>query len=393
MLDVDTAIERHSVPHAETSIPPRPQWLPKRPRPATARPLDNRETPSVADLLTKQSSRSWRQDTTPFLVSLLLHLMVLLVIWQMFRFVMRPEPVGYVITTEFDTGDGAETDLLTMVDSPIPKVQPVDQKAAAVDVTRVHVGKGPTSGEQATVGGGGEVGFFGAKASANSVLFVVDKSGSMAGQGRIEAAKQELVNALQQLQPSQRFYVIFYSSHMHRMLDPAPPEQLLPATRRNVGRVLAWINRDVHAGGDTQPLDSLLTALKMQPEVIFFLTDGDVNPAAAATVHLSNAHGSVIHTLCLSEDYGEQVMRRIAKENKGRYRFVETDGFAPATSPTQKTRDEKIAAAKLKTAEHHLREGRPRTGQRWLERIIKDHPNTPTARQAQQRLESIRLTQ
>lgn len=388
MLEVESAVVRRSVSRTDKAVPPRPKWLPKRQHDSR---YDLDQAIDVADVPLERK-QSWQQDTTAFLVSLSLHVMVLLVIWQVFRFVMEPVPTTYVISTEFDSKDGTETELLTLVDSPVPQSQPVANLAGAVAITETMAGDTQFGGHQPIVGGGGGVGFFGAEASGDSVVFVVDKSGSMSHGGRMEAAKLELANALQQLRPYQRFYVIFYSNEADRMLAPSSPEALLPASQQNLQDVIRWISEEVKAGGGTQPRDSLLAALEMEPDIIFFLTDGDVDGSTAATVHLHNGHGTIIHTLCLSEDYGETVMQRIAHENRGRYRFVETYGPSSEARSPQSIQEEKIADVKLRTALRHLDQGRTRTGQRWLVKLIKDHPGTPQAREAQQKLISLGLT-
>ncbi|MCA9074317.1 MAG: VWA domain-containing protein [Planctomycetaceae bacterium] len=391
MMDVDTLVDRRSVRSKDESVPQRPKWMPKRVSPVVVRARMRRELPFVVHLLNKPSFRHRRQDTTAFVFSLLIHVMMILVGFQLLRYVTQPATIQseFIINTEFDQGDGVETELLSLVDSPVPRIQPVANLAGAIEVANAMVGDAYRGGDRPIVGGGGGFGFFGAKAAGDSVVFVVDRSGSMADQGRMEAAKEELTLAIQQLQPYQQFYVIFYSNKMFRMLAPDPPENLLPASPENVQRVIDWIDNDLQVGGGTEPLTSLLAALKMKPNVIFFLTDGDVDSSTAATVHLNNAHGTIIHTICLSEEYGEAVMQRIALENNGRYRFVETASLTRGAFDTQTTQDENIAAAKLKTARRHLEQGHTRTGQRWLVKLIKDHPDTPQAREAEQMLASI----
>ncbi len=413
MTDVGTRDTCCSPSVLEVPVPPRPQWLPN-PRPATPlRPTShpNTSTPPASRSLTgpltlidtEESSterpRDWRQDATAFLVSLAVHLMIALVVWQMFRFVMRPSSTGFVITSEIDTGlNTAESDKLTMIDSPVPQVQTVAMPhATAVEIVPVHIGSGAPSGVQATIGGGGGggggIGFFGARAEAKSFVFVVDKSGSMANALRLETAKLELAGALRALEPDQEFYVIFYDDQMLRMLAPHAPPRLQRATRRNVSLFLDWVGSHVQPGGGTVPLESLLTALELQPEVIFFLTDGDIDPATAAMVHLRNTHDTVIHTLCFSNDYGEQVMRQIADENRGRYRFVDDQTAIAQQQERERlertAQQEQAARAKLQNARRHLELGRTATGISLLRKLIDEFPDTAPAREAEPLLQTL----
>ncbi len=413
MRETLTGAERGLVSQGDTLIPPRPDWLPATnqslpPRPKwlsersalpASQSSDSPETSIVTDEPLQGRQGDWRQDATAFVVSLAVHLMLLLVVWQMFRFVMQPRSPGIVITSEIDTGeDGAESQVLTLIDSTVPMVQPVAvQHATAVDITPLHIGSGAPGGVEATIGGGGGIGFFGARAEANSVVFVVDKSGSMSNQMRLDTAKLELSNALQQLKPHQKFYVIFYDNDMLRMLAPAAPPRMQFATRSNVSRFLNWLSSHVEPGGGTVPRESLLTALELQPEVIFFLTDGDSAPQTAATVHLQNAQDTIIHTLCFSNDYGEQVMRRIAQENRGRYRFVDADTVAAVQRERERIQqevlDEQVASTMLQNARRHREQGRSSTSTRLLQKLIDQFPDTPQARQAEGLVQSLNVAE
>ncbi|MCA9110689.1 MAG: VWA domain-containing protein [Planctomycetaceae bacterium] len=410
MSEIDTVetLGRATVPNA--AIPPRPQWLPAEPTSVPPRPKWLSEqsvseapgpTKKVATAIDVEDSghtrpSEWRQDATAFLISLMLHLMVLLVLWLVFRFVLQPSSRGFVITSEIDTGDdGAESDVLTLIDSEVPETQPVTiADTTTVDPAPPTIGSEQPGGAQATnTGGGGGIGFFGSRAEANSVVFVVDKSGSMSNEMRMETAKNELASALRQLEPHQEFYVIFYDTHMVPMLAPKSPQKMQPATRRNIDHFLQWLASDVVPGGGTEPKESLIAALDLHPEVIFFLTDGDIAPETAVEVHLHNLQGTVIHTLCFSNDFGEQVMRRIAQENQGRYRFV--DAFSliaqelERTQKEQRSEDEKKATAMLRNAHRHLAKGRSSTGTRMLQKIIAQFPNSPAAQVAERLLKSL----
>jgi Mg-chelatase subunit ChlD len=54
---------------------------------------------------------------------------------------------------------------------------------------------------------------------ARSVVYAIDRSGSMATRGSLEVAKSELLMSLNQLSPDARFAVIFYNLKAHILID------------------------------------------------------------------------------------------------------------------------------------------------------------------------------
>jgi hypothetical protein len=169
-------------------------------------------------------------------------------------------------------------------------------------------------------GGGKGVGFFGTRARADSVIFIVDMSGSMEGH-RFDRAVEELIRSLNLLQPTQKFFIFFYSGVTFPMFEQRNPK-LLPATSGNRAKAIKWI-KAFHPEGDTAPEDAIAKALKMKPQVIYFLTDGEIPNTTRATTQRCNAeHKTVIHTIAFEYEGGAEQLRGIAADSKGKYRFV-----------------------------------------------------------------------
>jgi hypothetical protein len=163
--------------------------------------------------------------------------------------------------------------------------------------------------------------FFGLQQRADTVVFVVDMSGSMNDGHRFDRAVAELVRALGGLAPTQKFFVFFFNATTHPMLDMAPP-QLQPATPDNRAKVVKWIEK-LQPDADTNPEDALERALKLQPQVIYFLTDGEIPPTTPDTVKgLNQAHKTVIHTIAFGTEEGADMLKAIAQDNGGKYQFV-----------------------------------------------------------------------
>ena len=165
--------------------------------------------------------------------------------------------------------------------------------------------------------GTGGASFFGLEARGAKFVFVVDRSGSMTG-AKLDAAKAELIRAVQGLRRAMKFYVIFF----HRTHEPMPAKELVRATEAAKRKHLAWV-RQISAAGDTDPTSAMMLALSLKPDVVWLLSDGIFDRAAADVIRNANAdRRTQIHTIAFYSREGERVLRRIAQENHGRYRFV-----------------------------------------------------------------------
>ncbi|HEV8000729.1 MAG TPA: VWA domain-containing protein [Planctomycetaceae bacterium] len=169
-------------------------------------------------------------------------------------------------------------------------------------------------------GGGKGVGFFGTKARAESVVFVVDMSGSMEGH-RFDRAVEELIRSLNLLQPSQKFFIFFYNGATYPMFEQRNAK-LMPATTGTRAKAAKWI-KAFRPEGDTAPEDAIERALKLKPQVIYFLTDGEIPNTTRSTAQRFNTeHKTVIHTIAFEYEGGAEQLRGIAVDSKGKYRFV-----------------------------------------------------------------------
>jgi hypothetical protein len=158
--------------------------------------------------------------------------------------------------------------------------------------------------------------FAGVQGRGTRFVYVIDRSSSMSG-GRLRAAQAELISSLQQLRTNMAFMIIFYNTRMLPM-----PSGWLPASPRDVARAGTWV-RNMRAEGGTDPEDAMVTALRMRPDTIWLLSDGDFSVNAVDTVRLANpGHRVMINTIAFHDSSGEQTLKRIAAENGGSYRFV-----------------------------------------------------------------------
>lgn len=111
--------------------------------------------------------------------------------------------------------------------------------------------------------------------AAKEVLFVIDTSGSMAGD-KIARARTALDYMVQRLRPTDRFQVVRFSTDVETLFEGGTSVEATPA---NVERARRFVRGFVAAGG-TAIDDALGTAMRLRapapalPRMVVFLTDG-----------------------------------------------------------------------------------------------------------------------
>lgn len=179
--------------------------------------------------------------------------------------------------------------------------------------------------------------------TAKDVVFVLDTSGSMAGE-KIEQAKKALTFCLDNLNREDRFDLVTFSTEVRTLGDT-----VIPASRENVGKAKDFVE-DLKARGGTDIHEALVQALKVLGEhrdagtgqkspqlsesrMVVFITDG--MPTVGETdettilkeVRARNASESKIReanndrppvrifTFGLGYDVNTQLLDRLAEEN------------------------------------------------------------------------------
>jgi len=160
------------------------------------------------------------------------------------------------------------------------------------------------------------------------VVFVLDKSGSMAGDNKIEQAKAALKFCLNNLNPRDRFNVIAFNEDVRRW-----ESDMRHSTRDNIKSAEAFVN-DFKADGGTNINDALRSALELfdtsldyvaVPKIIIFLTDGlptvgETNiEKILANVKAKNAGhlNARIFDFGVGVDYNAHLLDKLALQNHG----------------------------------------------------------------------------
>jgi hypothetical protein len=114
---------------------------------------------------------------------------------------------------------------------------------------------------------------FGVRGKGTRFVYVFDRSSSMEG-GPLIAAKRELIASLQSLQSVHQFQVIFYNQEPQLMTLRGHSPQMVFADEPGK-RLAASFVGGLFAYGATDHMQALQTALRLRPDVIFFLTDAE----------------------------------------------------------------------------------------------------------------------
>ncbi len=177
---------------------------------------------------------------------------------------------------------------------------------------------------------------FGVSGSGSRFVYVFDRSDSMNGSGGrpLRAAKQELVRSLQSLGPRQEFQVIFYNDKPTPYQAPGEPLQLLRGEPEITERVVDYVD-SVRAFGGTEHESALKMALRMSPDVIFFLTDARIPRLSGSVLfeiqRRAENSGTTIHAIEFGADPGEPTvsfLKELAAMNGGQYQYVNTRGLS-----------------------------------------------------------------
>ena len=187
---------------------------------------------------------------------------------------------------------------------------------------------------QGLAGGAGSPGtsFYGTGGNAHHVVYVIDRSGSM--MDSFELVKREAAQSIGELKEIQDFHVILFSDGPAIEIDT---KRLVPATQKAKLKAVTFF-RDKRALRQTDPVPALQRAfavLKMADrkrpgKLIYLLTDGVFpdNQAALQEIRKLNRQKEVhINTFLYGNrpPVAEKVMKTIAKENGGQYKYISGD--------------------------------------------------------------------
>lgn len=178
-------------------------------------------------------------------------------------------------------------------------------------------------------GGTALTGVFGLQGEGHKFVYVFDRSGSMDGHGGapLIAAKNELINSLQDLGQTHQFQIIFYNEEPRIFNPSGQAGRLVFGTEQNKNLARRFVG-SVTASGATRHVEALEMALRLGPDVIFFLTDADeprMTPQDLARIAQMN-QGTAINTIEFGTDArpeSDNFITRLARQNGGQHVYID----------------------------------------------------------------------
>lgn len=156
------------------------------------------------------------------------------------------------------------------------------------------------------------------------IVYVVDRSGSMIT--TFHLVKEELKRSITDLRRSQQFHVVFFNAG-----TPVqnPPKRLVAASRQQREAAFKFLET-IHPQGGTAPASALRAAFSVEPDLIYFLTDGVIPEPGKVLSALDkwNADRRVrIYTFAFISREGHELLERIAREHHGEFKYISEDAF------------------------------------------------------------------
>lgn len=180
----------------------------------------------------------------------------------------------------------------------------LSQHVAGIPATSAGVTAklGTGHGDGNAAGDGTGHGFFGSQSSGRRFVFVLDCSRSMnhphdsEAKTRFKRLKLELVKSVASMSVDQEFFLIFFNEGPITMPSSMP----VAASSGAKQHYLAWM-QTLKADGNTEPTAAMQLALRLQPDVIYFLTDGSfIHKTQADLLRLPFGRTS-LHTFAFEE--------------------------------------------------------------------------------------------
>ncbi len=185
-------------------------------------------------------------------------------------------------------------------------------------------------------GGYARTGVFGAVGEGHKFVYVFDRSGSMDAHGGapLSAAKTELISSLKNLGQTHQFQIIFYNEQPRVFSPTGLQGRLVFGTDQNKYLAQKFVG-SITADGATRHEEALEMALRMAPDVIFFLTDADdpclTSQQLAHIAHVNN--GTSINAIEFG--YGtqgdtENFLVKLARQNGGKHVYIDVSRLPAA---------------------------------------------------------------
>ena len=175
---------------------------------------------------------------------------------------------------------------------------------------------------------------FGVSGTGSTFVYVFDRSESMRSPAGapLRASKSELIRSLDTLTERQQFQIIFYNDEAEVFKAFGDRTGLVLGEEGTIARAKEFVRRTTAIGG-TEHETALRMALRLAPDVIFFLTDAQIQTMSSAQLDEINRRAESAGTTIHGIQFGSgpkpssSFVERLATQNKGGYRYFDTTGM------------------------------------------------------------------
>lgn len=160
-----------------------------------------------------------------------------------------------------------------------------------------------------------------------NLALVIDRSGSMASEGKLENAKQAALQTLARLREGDRIAVVAYDTSV-ALAVPSTDAPRAPWVANAVERLIPGGSTDLYSGLQAGIQEVRRTARPEESRVVLLLSDGKANHGITDPWRLSaladraRDEGIRVSTLGLGLDYDEDLLRGVADAAGGAYFYV-----------------------------------------------------------------------
>lgn len=157
--------------------------------------------------------------------------------------------------------------------------------------------------------------FFGIRSAGRRFVFLIDSSASMQD-GKDVAARRELVESVKRMSEDMELEVMFFTDTVTRAFGKFK-------SLHDKDEVINKINNANPLIGGTRVMPALKESIAMNPDAIFLLTDGVfLEGDICHQVNAINTNGISINTIAFVNRSAESVLKKVAADSGGDYRYV-----------------------------------------------------------------------
>lgn len=211
----------------------------------------------------------------------------------------------------------------------LPAIGP--QQDSGSSAAAMAAAGGTTGGSPGDLGEQVTVSVFGVQGQGTKFVYLFDRSASMDG-APLAAAKQQFVESLNSLAEVHQFQIIFFNTSAQPFTINGR-QRIAYATEQNkkmADRLLGGVT----AFGGTDRLLALQTAIRLGPDVVFFLTDADGPMSQLDLDDIARINRRYNATICTIEfgrgpDRGRyNFLKALAETTGGQYGYVNINALS-----------------------------------------------------------------